>query len=69
MKKNMGTADRVVRTFIAVLLGVLYFQGILTGTLATVFVIVAIVFLLTSIISFCPLYRILGISTCRVPSH
>ena len=64
MKKNMGAIDRVIRVFIAVAIGVLVQQGVITGMLGTVLSVVAIVFLLTSVISFCPLYKVLGINTC-----
>ncbi|MEZ4983924.1 MAG: DUF2892 domain-containing protein [Saprospiraceae bacterium] len=65
MKKNMGTADRVVRVIIAAVIAGLYFQGTLTGTLGIVLLVLAIVFLLTSFISFCPLYTLVGLSTCK----
>jgi len=63
MKKNMGMADRVIRTVAAVVIGLLYFTGTLSGTLAVVLSIVAVAFLLTSAIGFCPLYAPFGIST------
>ncbi len=63
MRKNMGTADRVIRTAIAVIIGVLYFTGVLGGTLALILGIVAVLFLLTSLVSFCPTYTLFGIST------
>jgi hypothetical protein len=63
MKKNMGTADRVIRTVVAVVIALLYFTGTISGTLAVVLSIVAIAFLLTSAISFCPVYVPFGIST------
>lgn len=66
MKKNMGGADRIIRIIIAAVVGVLYWQGIIEGTLAYVLLAVAGVFLLTSFVSFCPLYTILGLNTCRV---
>ncbi len=59
----MGTADRVIRTIVAILIGVLYFTGKISGTLAIVLGIVAVIFLLTSFVGICPLYKILGIST------
>ncbi|MFD0836029.1 DUF2892 domain-containing protein [Mariniflexile aquimaris] len=64
MKKNMGTADKVIRIIIAAILGTLYLTGIITGTLGIVLLILAGVFVLTSFISFCPLYAPFGISTC-----
>ena len=66
MKKNMGTTDRIIRTIIALIAVYLYFGGIVTGTLGIVLVVVAAVFLLTSLISFCPLYSIVGLNTCSV---
>jgi K+-transporting ATPase A subunit len=68
MKKNMGTADRVIRTVIAVAIGVLYFTGRISGTLAIILGIVALVFLATSLIGWCPAYVPLGLKTCREPS-
>lgn len=64
MKKNMGNADRVIRTIIALIAAYLYFGGIVTGTWGIVLVVVAAVFLLTSLVSFCPLYAIVGLKTC-----
>ncbi|MCR9013780.1 YgaP family membrane protein [Aquiflexum gelatinilyticum] len=66
MKKNMGSADRIIRTIIALIAAYLYFGGIVTGTLGIVLVVVAAVFLLTSLVSFCPLYSIVGLNTCSV---
>ncbi|MCB0401322.1 MAG: DUF2892 domain-containing protein [Flavobacteriales bacterium] len=64
MKKNMGIADRVIRILIAAVIAVLYFTGIVPGTLGIVLLVLAGVFVLTSLISFCPLYAPLGINTC-----
>lgn len=63
MKANMGSVDRIVRIILAVVMGVLYFQGIVAGTLGIVLVVAAVIFALTSLISFCPLYPIFGLST------
>ncbi|HHL52772.1 MAG TPA: DUF2892 domain-containing protein [Flammeovirgaceae bacterium] len=63
MKANMGGADRAIRLIIAIVLGVLYYMGVISGTLGIVLLVVAAVFLLTSLVSFCPLYPLLGIST------
>jgi len=65
MKKNMGTADRMIRIIIAVLIAILYFTNVLTGTLGLILLVLAGVFVLTSLISFCPLYAPLGLSTCK----
>lgn len=64
MKKNMGNVDRIARVLIAIVLTVLYYTNVITGTLGLVLVIVAGVFVLTSLISFCPLYTIFGMNTC-----
>jgi len=63
MKKNMGTADRIIRTILAIVIAVLYFTKQITGTAAIVLGIIAIVFLLTSLVSFCPAYVPFKIST------
>ena len=59
----MGTADRVIRVILAAILVILYFTHTITGTLGLVLVILGVVFLLTSLISFCPLYWPFGLST------
>lgn len=64
MKKNMGNADRIVRFLVAALVAVLYFTNTITGTLGIILLVVAAVFVLTSLVSFCPLYTLLGINTC-----
>ena len=64
MKKNMGTIDRVVRIVIALVFSALYFTGTVTGTLGIVLLVLGGVFVATSLISFCPLYTIFGLSTC-----
>lgn len=65
MKKNMGTTDKIVRIIIALTIAVLYFTNVISGTLAIVLGALAIIFALTSLISFCPLYLPFGISTCK----
>lgn len=64
MKKNMGTLDRIIRTALAIVVAVLFFSGTITGTLGYVLLTFAGVFLLTSFVSFCPLYTLIGFSTC-----
>ncbi|PLX17136.1 MAG: DUF2892 domain-containing protein [Salinivirgaceae bacterium] len=64
MKKNIGVLDRVIRVLIALTIAVLYFMEIITGTLGIILLVVAGVFLITSITSFCGLYTIFGIRTC-----
>lgn len=62
----MGTADRIIRVIIAAIVGVLYFSGTISGTLGIVLLVLAGVFVLTSLISFCPLYAPFGIKTCQI---
>lgn len=64
MKKNMGNLDRVIRLVIAAVLVALIFAEVVTGALGVVLLVVAGVFTLTSFISFCPLYTLLGFSSC-----
>jgi hypothetical protein len=63
MKKNMGTADKVVRTFVAIVIAGLYFANLISGAVAIILLILAGVFILTSFMSFCPLYYPFSIST------
>lgn len=63
MKPNMGSADKVVRILVAIVIAGLYFVNIISGTLAIVLLVLAGVFILTSFMSFCPLYLPFGIST------
>jgi len=63
MKQNMGTTDKIIRIALAVLVAVLYFTGVITGTLGIVLLVVAAIFLLTSLVGFCPLYTIVGMNT------
>lgn len=66
MKKNMGTADQVIRTLSAIVIALLYYYDAITGTLGIVLLVLAGIFLLTSFVGFCPLYAPFGISTCAV---
>lgn len=65
MKKNMGLADRISRILFGIVIGVLCFTKAIEGTAALVLGALAIVFLLTSLISFCPLYVPFGFTTCK----
>ena len=64
MQKNMGVADRSIRVIVAAVVAFLYYNKTITGTLGIVLMVLAAVFLLTSVISFCPLYKLVGINTC-----
>lgn len=63
MKSNLGYADKGVRIIAAILIAALYFTNVISGTAAVVLIIVAAIFIITSFISFCPLYYPFGIST------
>jgi len=65
MKKNMGRADRIIRIIIAAIVTTLYFTNVISGTLGIVLIILAGIFVLTSLVSFCPLYAPFGLSTCQ----
>ena len=65
MKKNVGTTDKLIRILAAVVVITLYFTGQISGTTATVLLVLAGIFILTSFISFCPLYLPFGISTSK----
>ncbi len=65
MKKNMGTIDRIIRVLVALVLLVLFAANVISGTIAIVLLALSGIFILTSFLSFCPLYFPLGISTCK----
>jgi hypothetical protein len=63
MKKNMGTVDKVIRILVAVVVVILYFTHVISGVLALVLLILSAIFVVTSHLSFCPLYLPFGLST------
>jgi hypothetical protein len=63
MKKNMGTIDKVIRILVAVVVVVLYFTHVISGTLAIILLALSAIFIVTSFLSFCPLYLPFGLST------
>ncbi|WP_375323297.1 DUF2892 domain-containing protein [Flagellimonas sp. GZD32] len=65
MKKNMSGADRMIRIILALVVVALFYFNIITGTFAYVLLALAAIFVLTSLISFCPLYTLFGINTCK----
>lgn len=68
MKKNMGNTDRIIRTLIVAAVVGLFFMNIISGTVAIILGVVAGIFLLTSVVSFCPIYAIFGLNSCKVDS-
>lgn len=65
MKKNMGSADRIIRIVLAAIFAILYFSGIVTGMIGLILVVLGGIFLLTSLVSFCPIYAVVGMNTCK----
>jgi Protein of unknown function (DUF2892) len=63
MKKNMGLIDKAARILIAVVVIVLFFTKVISGVLAIILLILAGIFILTSLIGFCPLYLPFGLNT------
>lgn len=64
MKTNVGTVDRMIRLVLGVVLVILFFSETITGTLGYVLMAVGIVFVVTSMVGFCPLYALVGLNTC-----
>lgn len=64
MKKNMGNADRIIRFLLAAVFAILFFTNTVTGTWGIVMLVLAGIFVLTSLVSFCPLYTLVGLNTC-----
>ncbi|HRN47042.1 MAG TPA: DUF2892 domain-containing protein [Niabella sp.] len=65
MKKNLGKADKFIRVLLALVIGFLYYKGIISGVLGIVLIALALIFVLTSLVSFCPIYALFGINTCK----
>jgi hypothetical protein len=65
MKKNMGMVDRVLRLALAVVVAILYFAGAISGTVAIILGIIAVIFLVTGLVGVCPLCMLFGISTSK----
>jgi hypothetical protein len=63
MKKNLGTFDKVIRILVAVVAVILYFNNVISGTLGIILLAVSAIFVVTSIVSICPLYMLFGLST------
>lgn len=64
MKANMGNADRLIRVILALVMIALYATGTVTGTTGIVLLVLSAVFILTSLVKFCPLYPFVGLNTC-----
>ena len=66
MIKNLGNLDKGIRIIAAIAIALLYSFNIISDTLAYVLMAIAIILLVTSLINFCPLYRIFGINSCKI---
>ncbi|MBL4708968.1 MAG: DUF2892 domain-containing protein [Flavobacteriales bacterium] len=62
----MGNIDRLVRFLIAIIMGLLYYQGIIEGTVAIILGLISLIFIVTSFVNFCPIYTLTGLNTCSV---
>jgi len=65
MKKNIGSTDKIIRFVIAAIIIVLFLTKVISGTLGIVLLVVAGIAILTALFSFCGLYTVLGITTCK----
>ena len=65
MKSNMGSADKAIRIVLAIVFAGLYITKLVEGTVGLALLVIGGVFLLTSILSFCPLYTLFGMNTCE----
>ena len=65
MKTNIGTLDRTIRVIVAILIAALYYAGKIDGTLAIILGVIALIFVLTSLVGICPAYLTFGLSTCK----
>ncbi|MBK6364766.1 MAG: DUF2892 domain-containing protein [Saprospiraceae bacterium] len=69
MVKNMGRKDKLIRMIVALVIASLYYFGYISGTLALVLLIIGIILALTSVIQFCPIYKLVNINTCEVKKN
>ncbi len=65
MKQNMGPADKAIRILIAIVVAILIYTKVLTGTAGVVLSLISVIFALTSLVGICPLYLSFGINTCK----
>jgi hypothetical protein len=66
MKKNMGSTDKIIRIILAIVFAGLFFSGTVVGTTGYVLLALGGIFVLTSLVSFCPIYAIVGLNSCPV---
>lgn len=66
MKTNMGTLDKIIRVIVAIIGGLLVYYDVVVGIYSYIVLAIVAVFLLTSLVGFCPLYGLFGMNTCKV---
>lgn len=66
MKKNMGNTDRLIRLMLGVVFGILYFNNMVAAPWGLILLVIGIVFFVTGLVGFCPIYRLVGITTCPI---
>ena len=64
MKANVGNTDKLIRIIVAIVLGTLYLTNTVSGVVGLAVLVIAVILIATSVISFCPIYPLLGINTC-----
>lgn len=69
MKKNMGSTDKTIRIILAVVFAGLFFSGTVTGLFGYILLALGGIFVLTSLFNFCPIYALVGVSTCPAPER
>jgi len=69
MKKNMGSLDKIIRIVLALIIGLLVYFEVIGGTLSYILLGVSAIFVLTSLVSFCPLYGVFGLNSCKTKQH
>ncbi len=65
MTKNVGSTDKIIRIVLALVLGYLYYSGVLTGTMGIIAVVVGAIALFTAVVNYCPLYSVIGMKTTK----
>lgn len=66
MKNNVGSKDKIIRIALAVFIGFLLYSDTISGTIGIIAFVLAVILVATSVFSFCPIYRVLGLSSCPV---
>jgi len=69
MEDNLNTTDRIIRILLALIFAVIYYNNVITGVIGIALLVFGAILMLTSFARFSPIYRILGISTCRTKMY